>query len=153
MRRKVREVVLQVLFQKDLRGLKVKDIIPTVTVISQWDKEDQDFFLQLVRGVEKEIEFIDQVLSSCTQRWPLNRMANVDRNILRLAAFEMIFLPEIPVGVSINEAVELAKKYGTEWSGKFINGVLGRLAKMLETNKISGNKGEGFLYNPQKEKN
>ena len=59
-------------------------------------------------------------------------MANVDRNILRLAVFEILFLPEVPVSVAINEAVELGKKYGTEESGRFINGILGQLVRSLE---------------------
>ncbi|HXL01631.1 MAG TPA: transcription antitermination factor NusB, partial [Candidatus Atribacteria bacterium] len=75
---------------------------------------------------------IDEVLSQASEEWPLYRMANVDRNILRLAIFEIVFLPDVPVSVAINEAVELGKKYGTEESGKFVNGVLGKLAKNLK---------------------
>ncbi len=135
MRRKVRETVLQVLFQMDLRKKTVSEILALFKVPANWKQDDRTFFLSLVRGVENNLGDIERVISSYSQDWPLHRMPTVDRNLLRIAVFEMFYLPEMSVSVSINEAVELAKRYSTEDSGKFINGILGKLARNLEKGK------------------
>ena len=132
LRRKARAAALQVLFQMDVRNKKLEEILPYFEIPKGWDEDTLSFFFHLAKGVENNQEEIDRVLSKASKEWPLYRMANVDRNILRLAVFEILFLPEVPIGVAINEAVELGKKYGTEESGKFINGVLGQLVKNLE---------------------
>ena len=143
LRRKARIAALQVLFQTDMRNQKVEYVPPYFEIPEEWDEDTLSFFLCLVRGVEDKKKEIDEILSQSSQEWPLYRMANVDRNILRLAIFEILFLPEVPVSVAINEAVELGKEYGIEESGKFINGVLGQLVKNLEE------KGDGL---PKREK-
>ncbi|MCS7241441.1 MAG: transcription antitermination factor NusB [Candidatus Caldatribacterium sp.] len=143
MRRKARELALQVLFERDLRRKRVDDVLSHVSLPSSWDEDTQNFFLTLVRGVEEKEREIDKLITEVTEGWPLQRMAAIDRNILRMAAYEILFIPEIPPSVSINEAVELGKKYGTEESGKFINGVLGRLVRHLEEQKLGGVKGNG----------
>lgn len=135
MRRKARELALRVLFERDLRRKRVDDILPYVSLPPSWDEDTRNFFLTLVRGVEEKEREIDQLISEVTEEWPLHRMATIDRNILRIATYEIFFLPEVPSSVSINEAVELGKKYGTEESGKFVNGVLGRLVRHLEKSK------------------
>ncbi|HOQ68139.1 MAG TPA: transcription antitermination factor NusB [Candidatus Atribacteria bacterium] len=132
LRRKARAAALQVLFQMDVRNKKLEEILPYFEIPKGWDEDTLSFFFHLAKGVENNQEEIDRVLSKASKEWPLYRMANVDRNILRLAVFEILFLPQVPIGVAINEAVELGKKYGTEESGKFINGVLGQLVKNLE---------------------
>ncbi len=132
MRRKARELALQVLFQKDLRRKRVDDILTLVSSPTLWDEDTRNFFFTLVRGVEEKEEIVDRLITEVAEGWTLHRMANIDRNILRIAAYEIVFLPEVPASVSINEAVELGKKYGTEESGRFINGVLGRLLRYLE---------------------
>jgi len=101
-----------------------------------WDEETRSFFFRLVQGVDRNMDFIDAVLAKTVEKWSLNRMMNVDRNILRMATFEIVFMPDIPTGVAINEAVELGKKYGSEESGKFINGVLAKLVKKIERKEI-----------------
>ncbi|MCX6089897.1 MAG: transcription antitermination factor NusB [Candidatus Atribacteria bacterium] len=159
MRHKVRVIALQVLFQRDLRNISVREVLKYFKIPEGWDQQDnhrmppdsqdrpvirkeqqQDdraFFLQLIRGVEEHREEIDRVISSFNVEWPLFRMPTVDRNILRLAVFEILYVPEISVGVTINEAVELAKKYSTEDSGKFVNGVLGKLVRTRESDKVT----------------
>lgn len=132
MRRKARELALQVLFQKDLRRKRVDDILTLVSSPTLWDEDTRNFFFTLVRGVEEKEEIVDRLITEVAEGWTLHRMANIDRNILRIAAYEIVFLPEVPASVSINEAVELGKKYGTEESGRFINGVLGQLLRYLE---------------------
>jgi len=143
LRRKARAAALQILFQMDMRNKKLEEVIPYFEIPKEWDEDTLSFFFRLVQGVENKKKEIDEVLSQASEEWPLYRMANVDRNILRLAIFEIVFLPDVPVSVAINEAVELGKKYGTEESGKFVNGVLGKLAKNL---KERGN------YLPKREK-
>jgi len=86
------------------------------------------FTVRLVRGTLEQQQEIDRRVAALSEGWSLDRQAAVDRNILRLAAYELLFVPDIPVGASINEAVELAKKYSTAESGRFVNGVLGALA-------------------------
>jgi N utilization substance protein B len=132
MRRKARELALQVLFQRDLRRKRVEDILAFVSSPTLWDEDTRSFFFTLVRGVEEKEEIVDRLITEVAEGWTLHRMANIDRNILRIATYEIVFLPEVPASVSINEAVELGKKYGTEESGRFINGVLGRLLRYLE---------------------
>lgn len=132
MRRKARELALQVLFQRDLRRKRVEDILAFVSSPTLWDEDTRNFFFTLVRGVEEKEEIVDRLITEVAEGWTLHRMANIDRNILRIATYEIVFLPEVPASVSINEAVELGKKYGTEESGRFINGVLGRLLRYLE---------------------
>lgn len=136
MRRKAREVALQVLFQKDLRECTLREVLRYTELPEDWDEETRSFFFRLVQGVDRNMDFIDAVLAKTVEKWSLNRMMNVDRNILRMATFEIVFMPDIPTGVAINEAVELGKKYGSEESGKFINGVLAKLVKKIERKEI-----------------
>lgn len=132
MRTQAREIAFRMLFQKDLRGKSMSEILPLTKIPRVWDEKTVSFFLQLTRGLEEKLEEIDRILSEVIEGWSLYRLASVDRNVLRIATYEILFLPEIPITVAINEAIELGKKYGTEESGKFINGVLGRLVKKIE---------------------
>ena len=92
-----------------------------------------DYAKQLVRGVESHVATIDKELAATAENWSVHRMPIVDRSILRLAVYEMMFVDEVPVSVSINEAIELAKDFGGEdESPRFVNGVLGRIARRLE---------------------
>ncbi|MGC8777168.1 MAG: transcription antitermination factor NusB [Candidatus Caldatribacteriaceae bacterium] len=134
MRTQAREIAFRILFQKDLRGKTMSEILPLFKIPRVWDEKTVSFFLQLTKGLEARLEEVDQTLSEVIEGWSLYRLASVDRNILRLATYEILFLPDTPATVAINEAIELGKKYGTEESGKFINGVLGRLLKKAEAN-------------------
>ena len=129
MRRKVRETALQVLFQMDLRKKTLSEILSVFKIPLNWNDDDRSFFLSLVRGVEQNLLDIERIISAYSLEWPLYRMPTIDRNLLRMAVFEMFYLSDISIGVTINEAVELAKKYSTNDSGKFINGILGKLAR------------------------
>lgn len=95
----------------------------------QEPKSIKDFSIQLVEGAIKNREAIDNLISKYTTNWQINRMAVVDRNILRLATYELLFTEDIPPKVAINEAVDLAKKFGDVDSGKFVNGVLDKILK------------------------
>jgi transcription antitermination protein NusB len=93
--------------------------------------EDSTFIYDLIGGVEKNLVDLDQTITETAPEWPLDQITIVDRNILRLGIFELVFAKEVPPKVAINEAVELGKTFGGESSGKFVNGVLGTLYKKL----------------------
>lgn len=128
-RRKSRELALQALFFLDVNGVEAETGLEDY--YSQQEEEISDevepFFLELVKGTIAEQDEIDRLLNKWAKNWKISRMPAVDRNIMRLAVFEMIRLPDIPASVSINEAVEIGKKFGTRDSGPFINGVLDRI--------------------------
>lgn len=93
------------------------------------DKEQQDFIFKEVRGALENLDIIDKTIQKYSSAWELKRLASTDRNILRLAVYEILFCEDIPVSVSINEAVNMAKKYCDEKSFKYINGLLGSVTK------------------------
>jgi N utilization substance protein B len=96
------------------------------------------FFLFLVRGVCKHKEEIDRIINETSENWKLDRMGIVDRNILRFAIFELMFADDIPSNVSMNEAIEIAKRYGTADSPSFINGILDKIASLQKSNSKKG---------------
>jgi len=129
-RTKARECALQVLYQVDV----TKDDYQTCLDDFWASKKDLDssiteFASGLVRGAIENLEKIDKIISAYATNWQIGRMAIVDRNILRLATYELLFLSDIPPKVSINEAVDIAKKYGDRDSGKFVNGILDKISK------------------------
>jgi len=127
-RRKGRECALQILFQLDLSGNALADSTFALFWEDRSEPEDVRAFAEgLVRGTAERLVEIDRILGTVAARWELRRMAAVDRNLLRLAAFEILYRPDIPPTVTINEAVEIAKKYSTPDSPSFVNGILDRL--------------------------
>jgi len=128
-RRKARHQALHILYQREITDEALSRILSDGSY-SVEDGEPTDFCRQLVLGVESHQGRIDATIEDISENWSLMRMPLVDRNILRLAVFEMLYLDEVPDSVSINEAVEMAKVYGGEDSSKFVNGILGRLAEV-----------------------
>jgi N utilization substance protein B len=129
-RRKAREVALQFLYQLDQHG--AEDPAPYGDEF--WarhpvDADTQAFADALVRGSKQQQGKIDQLLAQYTEHWDLDRMAVVDRNILRMAVYELLWAPDVPPKAVINEAIEIAKKFGTTESSRFINGVLDRILR------------------------
>lgn len=139
-RRKAREAALQALYQCD--------------TVNDWSEESLEFYFQVFQaemqactdaslqenfnfsrklsaGVASFLGFVDSQISNASTRWSLGRMSRVDRNILRLAVYEIGFMEDVPVNVSINEAIEIAKRYGTDDSPMFINGVLDNVASVF----------------------
>jgi len=90
----------------------------------------------LVRGVAGNLEKLDQVVAAASPNWAVDRMSKVDRNVLRLAVFELIYREDVPLKVILNEAIEIAKRFGAEDSGAFINGLLDRIAKELRGQEV-----------------
>lgn len=138
-RRQAREQALQIMYQVDLGQRSLDEAFRLF-----WDGEDEgeepveptspdvvEFARTLSRGAHSERERIDELISEASINWKIRRMSLVDRNILRLAVFEFIALDDVPAMVSINEAIELGKRFGTSDSGGFINGILDRIARNL----------------------
>lgn len=130
-RRTSRELALKVLFQRDVASIPCEEALETALRDRPYDEETILFARQLVETTHSHLQEIDCLLSRHANQWPLERMANVDRCLLRMAACEILYFPDIPHSVSINEAVELAKKYSTADSGKFVNGILSSLLRHI----------------------
>ena len=131
-RRLSREMALKALFQIDLVSTNLEDALKYTFENVELSDEVKEFSLILVRGAMSNLSEIDKVINNYTNNWSLERITNIDRNILRMAIYEILYLKNIPKSVSINEAVELAKKYGTKSSFSFVNGVLGKIDKKID---------------------
>jgi len=127
-RRRGREAALQILFSVDIAGDNVEHAVRDHFAFLASSVEGKDFAQMLVRGVAENAAAIDETIRKVSEHWRIERMPRVDRNILRLSAFELIYMPEVPRRVTLNEAIELAKRYGGEGSPGFVNGVLDRIA-------------------------
>ena len=127
-RRKARIVALQALFELDTVGHSPDDTMSRL--LEDWPlaPDAQAFANELVKGVLASRERIDEVIRKTAPAWPLEQMAAIDRNILRLAIYEILIDNRVPMRAAINEAVELAKEFGSETSPKFVNGVLGSVS-------------------------
>lgn len=127
MRRKARELALNLLYQVDISGGKEEQELAAFLKEEAPSLEVRKFALALFRGVTEKIKDIDELLEKNSAGWPLSRMARVDRNILRLATYELLYRPDIPEKVAINEAIELAKRFGSEDSPAFVNAILDKV--------------------------
>ncbi|MDH3629405.1 MAG: transcription antitermination factor NusB [Acidobacteriota bacterium] len=123
-RRRGREYALQMMFQIDVTDVTPEQVFPTFWEAQNAADEVVHFAETLVSGVTQELGDLDRQLGELAKNWRLERMAVVDRNVLRIALWELIHSPETPPAVVIDEAIEVAKKYGSHESGSFINGVL-----------------------------
>ena len=160
-RRAAREIALLVLFWADLQegedadrvlGLFRENLLTDSEVIREilalplgkeetvqkqlkrltQSEQSWDFVERLVTGVASHLRSIDEMVGRFSSNWKVTRMARVDRNVLRLAAYELVFEPDIPTRATLNEAIEIAKRYGSVDSGKFVNGILDRIAQELD---------------------
>ena len=128
-RTRARRQALQILYQREITEQSVAVILDS-RAYSVEDGEPSDYCRALALGTEEHQEAIDREIEATSQHWSLMRMPFVDRNILRLAVYEILFEDDVPDSVAINEAVEMAKVYGGDDSSKFVNGVLGRIAEV-----------------------
>ncbi|MEA4812031.1 MAG: transcription antitermination factor NusB [Anaerolineaceae bacterium] len=134
---KARIAALQTLFELDLAEHPLGTVLEQRAADLDLDEAQYDFALKLAQGVHKTTTQLDDLISRHAPEWPLDQVAVIDRNILRMALWEIAFYRETPLKVVINEAVELAKLYGTDSSPRFVNGVLGSLVESLEKIKQS----------------
>jgi|YelNatPaOPRAMG01_1025707.scaffolds.fasta_scaffold40535_4 N utilization substance protein B len=145
-RREARVQALQLLYQLDL------DPRDPETLLEEWEKETQypqwakDFIRRLVKGVWEKKEEIDGHIQRFSTKWRIDRMDRVDRNILRIGTFEILYCHDIPIKVAINEAVEMAKKFGSSEDSKgFINAILDKIAKTIPKEEKEDGKGQKHL--------
>jgi len=137
-RRKAREVALQILYKADISGrTEPFDYSAEMDALKQ-GTDARAYCETIVAGALARTPELDAVIEGCASRWKVSRMTVVDRNILRLAVFELAHAPDVPYKVVIDEAVELAKRYGTEDSPAFINGILDQVHRELDGASASG---------------
>lgn len=130
-RRRAREFALQVLYQIDVTHREVGEALSLFWDNFASDEESRDFCEGLVRGVIDHCDELDRLIKTHAEHWKLSRMTWIDRNILRIAVYEFLYLQDIPPKVTMNEAVEIGKRFGSEESGAFINGVLDAISHDL----------------------
>jgi transcription antitermination protein NusB len=129
-RRKARKRALDVLYEADLRDLPPREVLRTyLERIEKPVPDHMPYAIGLVGGVADHLDRIDELIASYAEGWTLERMPVVDRNLARIAVYELLYLPEIDDPVAITEAVELAKQMSTDDSPRFLNGILGRIAE------------------------
>jgi N utilization substance protein B len=121
-RREARERALSLLYECDAKSLPAADVLADLPL------DPDPFVIDLVRGVDDQGSRIDELIERFSIDWTLDRMPVIDRTVLRLGAYELLFRSDVPVGAVISEAVELAKRFSTEESGRFVNGVLSSIA-------------------------
>ncbi len=127
-RRKGREAAIQILYQMDVTEMSAERAVRLYWNHLGESEEGEEFANRLVLGYAKDQARIDGTIRDVSHHWRLERMSRVDRNILRLGAYELLEMPDIPRKVTINEMVELAKRFGSDGSPGFVNGVLDRIA-------------------------
>jgi transcription antitermination factor NusB len=136
-RRKARELAVQVLFNLEFSSDSPADVFDLICEMFSSGKAIRSFSKELVLGVCKKRDDLDELIGNASKNWRLDRMSRLDKCILRLAAFEILFMDDIPPKVSIDEAVEIGKKFGSDGSGGFINGVLDNIYnKLVEQGRL-----------------
>ncbi|MFA6281783.1 MAG: transcription antitermination factor NusB [Candidatus Omnitrophota bacterium] len=142
LRSKAREVVVHLLYQIEMSKADYKEAFKNYLESYPQKQEVIDFSMMLIDGVMMNMPALDSLIKKYVKNWEIERMAVIDRNVLRMAAYEIIFLDEIPPKVSINEAIELAKRFGDVDSPRFVNGVLDKIYKMESKKADKGSKSE-----------
>ena len=150
-RRRAREMAMQALFYMDAQQNGSPQMLKRFCENFNLPKKVRPFFLQLVNGVLAAQPQIDVLIEKYSKNWKIQRMSRVDRNVMRIAVFEMLFCPDIPPKVSINEAIDVAKKFGTEESGAFINGIVDRIRIAIEKGEIETEKPNQTVNHSSKE--
>ncbi len=130
-RRKARMLALQTLYEVDSAGHRAEEVLDRLLAEERLPEENASFAHALVTGVIQNKEKIDQNIQNFAPAWPIGQIPVVDRNILRLAIFEILIDNKVPVKVAINEAIELAKTFGADSSPRFVNGVLGSVSALV----------------------
>lgn len=128
-RRQGRELALQALYQLEMTGDSSPRAVELFLSHFEGGAEAKDFARRLIAGVGAQKAALDAIIEKAAENWKLSRMAKVDLTILRLAAYELLFCPDIPVNVSLDEAIEIGKRYGSGDSATFINGILDQVAQ------------------------
>jgi len=141
-RRQGRELALQVLYQCEFNPQSVAEAVKHFMAWAEAEPDSQAFAMALAEGVVAHREDLDARLAEVAEHWSVDRMAAVDRNILRIGVYELMFSPDVPAKVVINEAIELSKKFSSVSSSRFVNGVLDAISKKARAVKGDDEKGE-----------
>lgn len=136
LRHRGREIAIQVLYQLDMTSISPDQALEIFSNNFKVKKTSWDFAEELVRGICSHLKELDALIEGESQHWKLSRMTVTDRNILRLAVYELQYMDDIPSKVTLNEAIELGKKFGTEESGAFINGILDKIYKSAPKEEV-----------------
>jgi len=128
-RRRSREIALQCLYQWDFHGPGSEESAEIFWESRHDPQPVKEFAQKIVEGVKREKDYIDSLIESASEHWKLYRMSRIDRNVLRIAVYEIEFIEDIPPKVSIDEAIEMGKRFGSTESASFINGILDRVWK------------------------
>lgn len=128
-RRKCRELVLKTLYASGIREINWEELLTQVSEQQKVSSKDNLFIQNLVKNILEHEEKIDELIKEKLEHWDFKRLNSVDRIILRMGVCEMLYFPDIPIKVSIDEAIELAKKFSSPEAGKFVNGILDAVAK------------------------
>jgi N utilization substance protein B len=137
-RRQGREAALKLLYALDMTRADMQEMVNASWVNDVVPEDIRDFAMTLVTGVRNNREEIDTVIRTWSSHWSLARIGMVERNLLRLAIFELLFMPDIPPNVTINEAVEVAKSYGADEAWLFVNGILDRIKHEVTPQRAAG---------------
>lgn len=127
-----RTLAVQFLFQRDFNRGDLDEALQQFWIDNHSSSKVREFSEALIRGVETQRDALDQQLQAAADNWEVHRMGGVDRNVMRVALFEMLHLPEVPPVVSINEAIDIAKELSSEESGRFVNGILDKIRRELQ---------------------
>jgi N utilization substance protein B len=138
-----RELALKVLFELETNGGDPERALQYHAAEARADPDTTDFARTLIRGVLEYQKAIDVRLAEASKNWDLDQMAKVERTLLRIATFEIVYLPSVPLKAAINESIELAKTFGGPDSGKFVNGILGRIAADVASRQVEPQASEG----------
>mgnify|MGYP000256494592 CR=1 FL=1 len=130
-RRKARTLAFMALYEADVAGHEPGTVLERLLADEPLDEDNASFARDLVAGVQAHRQEIDRLIRRKAPAWPLEQLSPVDRNVLRLAIYEVLFDNRVPVRAAINEAVELAKRFGSDSSPRFVNGVLGSVSLMV----------------------
>jgi len=128
-RRRAREIAVQVLYQMEANPLDPQEALELFWRTASASGQVKEFAARIVEGVQQHRKEIDTLIKKHSEHWRLERIDRVDKNILRMGAFELLFCDDIPRKVALNEAIDIGKKFGTEESGAFINGILDKIQK------------------------
>jgi len=131
-RRKSREHTLKILYRRDITKEDINEIIKSYWKENNINSSITEFSEQLAKGTADNLEKIDDYIKKVSEHWAIDRMGVIDRNLLRMAVQELLFMEDIPLNVTIDEAIEIAKKFGTNDSANFVNGVLDKIKNDLE---------------------
>jgi len=134
-RKDTRKNAMELMFQMEIQNDFSDEAIEKFQELNSLTVKQRDYMSLLFRNIEERLEKVDTVIEENAENWRIQRLAKVDLSILRIALIEMFYVEEVPIAVAINEAVSLAKIYGSDNSAKFINGILGTVARKMQGNK------------------